>query len=116
MYTNRSHIALPDVLAMIEQTAEQGSSVALDYVRKDGHISTLVVQKRHGTVKATAPGTGRGQYMMRDAGLIRIIDQMEQQPKSLLIHAIIGFSPDGRTNKESFYPVFHGRNLPGQTE
>lgn len=97
------------VLAAIDESGYANRGVvAIEYVRADGEIRKMRVKK-----SVSNPHTGsdkrktaRGNYHVRNRGLIRVVDQENMQPKSLFIYAIIGFNPTGDTSR--IYPVIHG--------
>ncbi len=109
---NKKHIKLSEAVSLIEATSQPHSNpVSVLYVGKDGSIGVRIVRKSRSVSRPSGQSVQkktRGNYHMRDRGLLPIIDQMSQQRKNLLVFAIVGFSPTGKTDPESFYPVYHG--------
>lgn len=101
-------VSRKDVLAAIDATAyaHPGSEawVAVKYVKKDGSIGEYIVQKSKSKRPKSRSKTATTNYMVRNRGLIRVIDQ-QQHPKSLFIFAIVGFNPVGDTSQ--FHQVNH---------
>lgn len=89
-------ISRKTVIASIDVSDPQ-KPVEIRYVRRDGTIAEMKICKTEQRAKKS-PDASEGattKYMIRDRGLIRVLDLAKSTPKSLFIYAIIAFKPFG---------------------
>ena len=103
-------VSRANVWAAIDHTANvEGAIVGVQYVNKKGQLRNMLIRKSRSEAKTDRRKTSTTSYMVRDRGLIRIIDMKQNQPKSLFIFSIIGFDPHGTSN--TYYRVKHEHSV-----
>ena len=97
------------VISLIDETGYVDTSkrVAIRFVKTDGSIREMICRK---SVKKSGPAdkkkTSGTNYHLRNRGMIRVVDEADNQVKDVFIFAIIGCNPKAQTNH--FFTVTHG--------
>jgi hypothetical protein len=94
-----SRIHRKSVTSAIDASADTDRWVAIRYVDMDGDMKDMLVRKTISVKKTDASPGAKGNYMIRDKGLIRVIDRRDNVPKSLFIYAITHANLDGDLTK-----------------
>lgn len=83
-----SRIHRKTVTSAIDASADTDRWVAIRYVDSEGTVKDMHVRKSRSLPKSDAAPGATNNYMIRDKGLIRVIDRRDNIPKSLYIYAI----------------------------
>lgn len=94
-----SRIHRKAVTSAIDASADTNRWVAIRYVDAEGEQKDMHVRKSRSLQKSDAAPGATNNYMIRDRGLIRIIDRRDNIPKSLFIYAITHANLDGDFTK-----------------
>lgn len=93
------------VLAAIDATGHTQKGVAIQYVNMKGQIKRMEIQKVFKNGSPNQNPNAKGNYRIREKGLIRVNELKSGQDRSLYIFQIIGFQPN--LSEAGFYRVTH---------